>query len=69
MLIVTERLLPVRAAHESIVCRVRISLGLKPLSMENSADTQRKEVEAKRKVQREQQQAAEAAALADRVQK
>ena len=51
------------------MCRVRISLGLKPLSMENSADTERKEVEAKRKVQREQQQAAEAAALAERVQK
>lgn len=51
------------------VCRVRISLGLKPLSMENNADTKRKEFEARQKVQAEQEREAQAAALAERVQK
>lgn len=51
------------------ICRVRISLGLKPLSMENSADTKRKEFEARQKVLAEQEQVAQAAALAERVQK
>ena len=51
------------------ICRVRISLGLKPLSMENSADTKRKEFEARQKVQAEQEKDAQAAALAERVQK
>lgn len=53
----------------ALICRVRISLGLKPLCMENSSDTKRKEMEARQKVQREQEQAAEAAALAERIQK
>ena len=51
------------------MCRVRISLGLKPLSTENSADTKRKEFEARQKVQAERERDAQAAALADRVQK
>lgn len=50
-------------------CRVRISLGLKPLSMENSADTKRKEFDARQKVQAEQETEAQAAALLERVQK
>ena len=50
-------------------CRVRISLGLKPLSMENSADTKRKEFDARQKVQAEQEKEAQAAALLERVQK
>lgn len=50
-------------------CRVRISLGLKPLSMENDADTKRKQFEARQKVLAEQEQDAQAAALAERVQK
>ncbi|KAL3145439.1 hypothetical protein ABBQ38_001683 [Trebouxia sp. C0009 RCD-2024] len=49
--------------------RVRISLGLKPLSMVNNADTKRKEFEARQKVLAEQEQDAQAAALAERVQK
>ncbi|DBA93483.1 TPA: hypothetical protein ACH3X3_013582 [Trebouxia sp. C0006] len=49
--------------------RVRISLGLKPLSMENSADTKRKEFDARQKVQAEQEKEAQAAALLERVQK
>lgn len=49
--------------------RVRISLGLKPLSMENSADTRRKEFDARQKVQAEQEKEAQAAALLERVQK
>lgn len=50
-------------------CRVRVSLGLKPLSMENSADTKRKEFDARQKVQAEQEKEAQAAALLERVQK
>ncbi len=50
-------------------CRVRISLGLKPLSMDNSADTKRKEFDARQKVQAEQEKEAQAAALLERVQK
>ena len=50
-------------------CRVRISLGLKPLSMENSADTKRKEFDARQKLLAEQEQDAQATALAERVQK
>ena len=49
--------------------RVRISLGLKPLSMENSADTKRKEFEARQKLQAAQEKEAQTAALLERVQK
>ena len=55
--------------HMAHGCRLRISLGLKPLSMENSADTKRKEFEARQTVQAEQERKAEAAALRERVQK
>lgn len=56
-------------AYCLLLCRVRVSLGLKPLSMENSADTKRKEFDARQKVLAEQEQDAQAAALAERVQK
>ena len=52
-----------------VLCRVRISLGLKPLSMDNNADIKRKEFDARQKVLAEQEQDAQAAALAERVQK
>ena len=58
-----------KSASKIPVCRVRISLGLKPLSKENSADTKRKEFEARQKVQAEQERETQAAALAERVQK
>lgn len=49
--------------------RVRISLGMKPLSTENSADTQRKEFDARQQILAEQEREAQTAALLERVQK
>ena len=58
-------------AHNKLLLlhRVRISLGLKPLSMENSADSKRKEFDAGPKLQAEQEKEAQTAALLERVQK
>ena len=48
-------------------CRLRISLGLKPLSAENESDKQRKAQQEREAQKAEEQKAAKAAALAERV--
>jgi hypothetical protein len=49
------------------VFRVRISLGLKPLSMENESDKRQKEAEQREAKKAEQEKEAKAAELAERV--
>ena len=48
-------------------CRLRISLGLKPLSTENESDKQRKAQQEREAQKAEEDKAAKAAALAERV--
>jgi len=48
-------------------CRVRISLGLKPLSTENESDKQRKAQQEREAQKAEEDKAAKAAALAEHV--
>ena len=48
-------------------CRLRISLGLKPLSAENESDKQRKAQQEREAQKAEEDKAAKAAALAERI--
>lgn len=48
-------------------CRLRISLGLKPLSAENESDKQRQAQQEREAQKAEEEKAAKAAALAERV--
>ena len=62
-------MLPAGTMAEScmLCCRLRISLGLKPLSADNESDRQRKAQQEREALKAEEDKAAKAAALAERV--